>query len=97
MIGGLGDVVYLDPGVWRDPAPTVTCSPPCTFVPAPLTLGTPTVIEFELWSTVIPYLLPESMETTFGGGQTTHYTVYSTIDVTTALQIEPGECCVSVE
>ncbi|OJJ84598.1 glycoside hydrolase family 71 protein, partial [Aspergillus glaucus CBS 516.65] len=97
MIGGLGDVVYLDPGVWSDPAPTVTCSPPCTFVPAPLTLGTPTVIEFELWSTVIPYLLPEGMKTTFGGGQTTHYTVYSTIDVTTALQIEPGECCVSVE
>ncbi|ODM21424.1 hypothetical protein SI65_02268 [Aspergillus cristatus] len=89
MIGGLGDVVYLDPEIWRDPAPTLTCSPPCTLVPAPLTLGTPTLIEFEPWTTVIPYSLPEDMETTFGSGQTTHYTVYSSIDITTALQIEP--------
>lgn len=97
MIGGLGEVVHIDPGVWRDPAPTMTCSPPCTLVPAPLTLETPTVIEFPPWATVIQYSSAEDVETTFSNGQVTHYTVYSTIDVTTTLEIEPGERDISIE
>jgi hypothetical protein len=34
-----GNLVYIDPAIWENPTPTVTCAPPCTFVLPPFPIG----------------------------------------------------------
>ena len=89
--GGGGEIVHIDPGVWRDPTPVMTCSPPCTFVPAPLPLKEPTVIDFPPWTTHVEYSSHEMVKTTFNNGKVTSYPLYYTHNVSTVFQIEPGE------
>lgn len=44
---GSGDsVVYIDPSIWNDPTPTVSCIPPCVLVLPPYTLSSLTTITF---------------------------------------------------
>jgi hypothetical protein len=43
---GSGPAVYIDPEIWSDPTPTVSCIPPCVIVLPPVTLSTPTTLEF---------------------------------------------------
>jgi hypothetical protein len=42
-----GTPVSIDPTIWAQPSPTVTCAPPCVFVLPPYTLPAPTTISFE--------------------------------------------------
>ncbi|KAH8421671.1 Glycoside hydrolase [Colletotrichum scovillei] len=43
---GGGPPVYINPSVWHDPTPIVSCIPPCVVVLPPYTLSDKTTIEF---------------------------------------------------
>lgn len=86
------EAIHIDPGIWHDPAPEMTCSIPCMLVPAPLTLETQSTISFPLWTTVIGYSSLGTKTTTFVDGRVTVFPLYSTVDFSTVLEIEPGEC-----
>jgi hypothetical protein len=43
---GCGGIVYIDPSIWDEPNPEISCEPPCTFILPPLTLSTTTTIIF---------------------------------------------------
>lgn len=45
-LAGSGPPVYIDQEIWSDPTPTVSCIPPCVIVLPPVTLSTPTTLEF---------------------------------------------------
>ncbi|RDW92917.1 uncharacterized protein DSM5745_00239 [Aspergillus mulundensis] len=42
--GGDTGIVYVDPGVWLEPSPTVGCEPPCTLLLPPISLATPVTV-----------------------------------------------------
>jgi hypothetical protein len=43
--GGGGGIVYINPTIWAEPNPAISCTPPCTFVLPPWTIPTLTTIE----------------------------------------------------
>ena len=43
---GCDGIVYIDPSIWSDPNPEISCEPPCTFILPPISLPTPTTITF---------------------------------------------------
>jgi chitinase len=51
--GDTGGEVYLFSDFWSTPTPFVICAPPCTIIPPPLPLATPTSIQWPLVTTSI--------------------------------------------
>ncbi|KAL4911869.1 hypothetical protein BDW62DRAFT_207015 [Aspergillus aurantiobrunneus] len=47
---GSGDV-FIDPSIWEDENPTITCQPPCNFILPPTVMATPTVITLPPYTT----------------------------------------------
>ncbi|OJJ42607.1 hypothetical protein ASPZODRAFT_76535, partial [Penicilliopsis zonata CBS 506.65] len=83
-----GVAVPIDPSVWREPSPVMSCEPPCTLIPAPLVLPTNTTISFPVWWTDITYsTLTNRTQTRSGTTETIEG--YSEITVPTAISIPP--------
>lgn len=85
-----GQTVHLDPSIWEHTAPTMTCQPPCTLIPAPLHLSTPTTITFPPWTTTLQYSSLMTKTMTYGNGKTASFPVYDIMNISTVLQIKPG-------
>ena len=85
---GSGDV-YVEPGVWSRPTPTVHCHPPCTIVLPPLTLSSATTVSWPLWTTYLEVGFPVVTSTTLPGGVVTSSTSYTRSIVTTTISIPP--------
>jgi hypothetical protein len=61
--GGSGDV-YIDPVIWREPSPRVTCTAPCTFILPPKVLPTFTTISFPPYTTDLEIVWTSNGQTT---------------------------------
>lgn len=85
-----GQTVHLDPSIWKHTAPAMTCHAPCTLIPAPLHLSTPTTIKFPPWTTTVHYSSLTTTTTAYGNGKTASFPVYTVMNISTVLQIKPG-------
>ena len=81
--------VTIDPLIWNEPAPTVECYPPCTYVLPPLTLAEPTTFIFPVLTTVITVGWYVTSTLVGGNGETYTDTYYDTITETTTITIPP--------
>jgi glucan 1,3-beta-glucosidase len=93
---GGGNVVYIDPGILPSSygghgspsGATVTCSPPCTYVLPPLTLPSPTTINFGPSSTSLEVgCFVSSVYTNDFDGQVSTTSFYVAVTVTTTLTV----------
>lgn len=81
--GGGSGVVSIDPSVYQDPNPSVTCQPPCTFVFPPWTLPYTTTISPPLVTSSIvdywPYVstISGTVTSTFYVSKTTGKSYYT--------------------
>lgn len=77
--GGCGGIVYIDPSIWEETNPEISCEPPCTFVLPPLQLPTATTITFP------PYVtsLDVAWSTSTGWTRTVQTTTLTIPPVTT--------------
>ncbi|KAI1157988.1 glycoside hydrolase superfamily [Nemania serpens] len=78
---GCGGLVYIDPSIWDEPNPVISCQPPCTFILPPLTLSTTTTITFP------PYVtsLDVAWSTSTGWTRTVQTTTLTIPPITTTL------------
>ena len=57
-------LVFIDPSIWQQPQPTVSCIPPCDLILPPYTLSAPTTINFPPFITTITEQWVNSSSTT---------------------------------
>jgi hypothetical protein len=88
--GGGSGPVYVDPAIWKDPnaVPTLQCYPPCEYKLPPRTLGTPTTITFDPFTTSLER---GSLKTTTWtvAGEETVTAVFETTIITTVITVPP--------
>ncbi|KAI9927100.1 hypothetical protein MW887_003483 [Aspergillus wentii] len=84
-----GQVVHVDPAVWKDENPEMTCEPPCVLIPAPLTLDKPTTISFPPLTTAVTYYSEATKTLTVSKGSTKLYPSYSLVTAPTVININP--------
>lgn len=84
---GDGDVVYIDPAIWKSKNPTARCQPPCTLVLPPWSLSSKTTISFPVITETIKETWPETASgvTKY---RTTTLTVQITLPPVTASEVE---------
>lgn len=76
--GGCGGLVYIDPSVWTEEEPEISCLPPCTFILPPLQLSTTTTITFPPYVTSLDVAWPV---TTGGSTGWTHIVQTTTLTI----------------
>jgi hypothetical protein len=62
--GGGSGIVYIDPSIWTEPDPEVSCEPPCILVFPPLELNTTTTITIPPYTTSLVQSLLTTRTTT---------------------------------
>lgn len=92
-----GQTITIDPKVWTEATPAVTCAPPCYMIMPPQPLSSKTTITFPQWNTHITWRATETQTTTFSGGSVMTYASYSSYVIPTSLSISPGKSCLSFD
>ncbi|KAI0430580.1 hypothetical protein F5Y09DRAFT_307300 [Xylaria sp. FL1042] len=81
-VGTGSGVVYIDPSIFTDPDPTISCEPPCTFVLPPWSLSEPTVISHPpITETILG--IYTSVQTLANGVTSTAYVSVTTVTTIT--------------
>lgn len=86
-----GQTITIDPTVWGEQVPAVTCKPPCYLIMPPKPLSTNTTISFPPWNTNVTWRATETKTSTFKDGSTVTYDHYSSCTVPTRISISPSE------
>lgn len=80
----------IDPEIWQQPSPAVTCAPPCLMIMPPLPLTYNTTITFPPSSTHLTWSSIASSTSTNRAGNITTVSYFSNILVPWLINIEPG-------
>ncbi|KAL8966795.1 MAG: hypothetical protein Q9183_003206, partial [Haloplaca sp. 2 TL-2023] len=86
--GPSGDV-YIDPAIWNDTSPVISCIPPCQYILPPITLNEVTTITFPLYTTSLQVAWRTTIVTTLPGGEVSTSTTFDRTVQTTTLTIPP--------
>ncbi|GLA53900.1 hypothetical protein AnigIFM63604_011204 [Aspergillus niger] len=81
--------VTIDPTVWMEPSPVVTCVPPCLMIMPPKPLETTTTITFSEWDTHITWASTATKTTTLANGNVVTYKSMQNSAIPTRLSIAP--------
>ncbi|KAJ5737069.1 uncharacterized protein N7483_002194 [Penicillium malachiteum] len=84
-----GQTISVDPTIWSEPTPIVSCSPPCYMIMPPQPLTSETVISFPPWNTHVTWRATETSTTTLVDGYVDTFSLYSTYTVPTQITIAP--------
>ncbi|KAJ5629393.1 hypothetical protein N7528_003050 [Penicillium herquei] len=87
--GGQPETISVDPTIWSEPTPVVSCSAPCYMIMPPQSLTSETVISFPPWNTHVTWRATETSTTTLVDGYVDTFSVYSTYVVPTQITIAP--------
>lgn len=83
-------IVYIDPKIWSEPNPIISCMPPCIFVLPPYPVPSTTTVSFAPWTTSLEVGWATIGTTTLSNGVTTTTTGYTRIIQTTTIYVPPG-------
>lgn len=84
---GSGDVT-LDPGIWETPGANVSCFPPCTYIFPPITLPSPTTLDYPPLPTSIEVGWWNTTVLTWRGTASSTSVYFSTV-ISTTISIPP--------
>ncbi|KAJ5646716.1 hypothetical protein N7490_003088 [Penicillium lividum] len=87
--GSGGQTITIDPEIWTEPTPAVTCSPPCYMVMPPKSLSTTTTITFPVWNSYITWRSTAVKTTTLIDNSTETYKTFATYTIPTGISIAP--------
>ncbi|GLA09156.1 hypothetical protein AnigIFM60653_011234 [Aspergillus niger] len=79
--------VTIDPTIWVEPSPVVTCVPPCLMIMPPKPLQTTTTITFSEWVTHITWASTATKTTTLSNGNVVTYKSMQNSAIPTRLSI----------
>jgi chitinase len=82
--------ITIDPEVWGEATPVVTCAPPCVMIMPPLPLESNTTISFDPWSTHVTYSSKGTSTTTLRDGNVTTFHYYNSVFIPFVINIDPG-------
>ncbi|KAJ6024917.1 hypothetical protein N7540_005714 [Penicillium herquei] len=86
-----GKTITIDPTVWTEQGPAVTCSPPCYMIMPPLPLPTNTTINFPEWDTHITWRSTTTKTTTLVDGNVKTFGSYADYTIPTRIPLTPLE------
>ncbi|PWY82115.1 hypothetical protein BO70DRAFT_429188 [Aspergillus heteromorphus CBS 117.55] len=84
-----GQTLTIDPEIWTEATPAVTCSPPCYMIMPPLPLATTTTIDFPDLDTHVTWRATATETTTFSDGSVLTYSSFESYTVPTRVTISP--------